>query len=97
MDEEVEASPFKISILSYFFGLFNGFSICVFITAIILLAANLKSENGVLSEEDIVFSNQYRLWKGIGFIVLYIWVFAISFYIFEKKRINYSLIFGYKF
>lgn len=40
--------------------------------------------------------NQFRLWKGNGFIILYIWVFGASFYIFERKRINYNLIFGYK-
>lgn len=43
-----------------------------------------------------MFTNQYRLWKSIGFVILYIWVFGISFYIFERMRINYNLIFGYK-
>lgn len=43
-----------------------------------------------------MFENQYRLWKGTGCIILYIWIFALSFSIYEKKGINYNLIFDYK-
>lgn len=85
--------------MTYFFGLANGFSLCVFLASIVLLIINLgpdKLDDSTQATKRVTFRNQFRLWKSTGFIILYMWVFAVSFYIFEKKRINYNLIFGYK-
>jgi hypothetical protein len=71
--------------MSYLFGLLNGFSICAIVAAIILLSLDI-GVNDVTDtgqpRKKIIFENQYRLWKGTGCIVLYIWIFAISFYIY---------------
>lgn len=71
--------------MTYFFGLANGFSVCVFLAAIVLLIINLGPDNSEdLSQatKRVTFQNQFRLWKSTGFIIMYMWVFAVSFYIF---------------
>lgn len=85
--------------MSYLFGLFNGFSICVIVAAIILLGVDIginRPDDLDLRAKKLMFENQYRLWKGTGCIIMYIWIFALSYTIYEKKGINYNLIFNHK-
>jgi hypothetical protein len=84
---------------TFLFGVFNGFSLCLLGTSIVILALDVgRYELGdeVFKDRKALFLNEYRLWKATGFIIIYIWIFALSFHIYEREGINYNLIFDYK-
>lgn len=45
---------------------------------------------------DPDFQQQFRLWRGIGFFILYLWVVSIASHLYNYKRLNESLIFDYE-
>ena len=80
LTEQIESSAITSSLLSFFFGIGIGFSISLLIAIFLLIGLHLVT--------DETFQKEYRLWRGIGLLILYLWVASLSSYIYNEKRFN---------
>lgn len=54
--------------------------------AIILAASNINLE------KDPIFNKDFSHWRGIAFIIFYIWSLGINMYFYEKYNINHRVV-----
>lgn len=71
------------------FGLGNGISITLVFVAVLVF---YQGELGAL---DGRFVRDFHVWRGVGYLVLYLWAFSLDIAVFEKFKINYQLLFGF--
>ena len=66
----------------------NGVSITLIILSIIIYGTSH------VESYDYRFERDFPVWRAVAYVIFHIWAFAINTIIFEKYKINYSLIFG---
>lgn len=52
--------------------------------------------NGLKVEKDPIFARDFPIWRGIAFIILYIWCLAFTFFYFDKYKINHYIVLDYE-
>ena len=61
----------------------------------IFIAILIYSQSSV-SSLDVRFVRDFPVWRAVAYIIMYLWVFALNTLVFEKYKIDYQLIFGFK-
>lgn len=72
------------------FGLSNGVSVSLVVVAIILF-----SYNSISIDTNETFKRDFPMWRGVSYIIMYMWVMAFNTVIFEKYKVNYQLILNF--
>lgn len=77
---------------SFFFGFFLG--LCA---SFILLMWVIAWLGDLSVDDDELFKNVFPIFRGIGLLILYVWLLAWNVYIWTKFSINYKLIFKFSY
>jgi EXS family len=77
---------------SFFFGFFFG--LCV---SFILLMWAMIWIGDLSADDDELFKNVFPLFRGIGLLILYVWLLAWNVYGWIAYNVNYKLIFNFRF
>ena len=77
---------------SFFFGLFLGIAlILIFMICLLAWYGNLDVD------DDLLFRDVFPMFRGIGALILYIWLLAWNVYGWTMANINYKLIFQFNY
>lgn len=63
--------------------------------AVIVFMSLLIIYRGQSVDQDPIFNRDFPIWRGIAYIILYIWVFGFNIYYFQAYRISYHIILDY--
>jgi hypothetical protein len=77
---------------SFFFGYFFGLSI-----AIVLLMYVMAWASDLSVDDDELFKNVFPLFRGIGLLILYVWLLGWNVYGWTAYNVNYKLIFKFSY
>ena len=79
----------KNALASFFFGMGVGTAF-----SIIGIMIGLLAFQRIVIDTDLYFVRDFPVFRGLGLLLVYLWLFALDIYTFEKVHINYKLIFG---
>jgi hypothetical protein len=72
----------------------TGFMMGAIFLLISLLICIIKIGN-VSIENNKIFRDNFPVWRGASYLLLYLWILGFSVLFYEKSQINYRLIFHY--
>lgn len=52
----------------------------------------LLSYKGLEVQQDPIFNRDFPIWRGIAFVILYIWILGYNINFYEKFKISYHII-----
>lgn len=56
----------------------------------------LLTEKGIKVQDDPIFNRDFPVWRGIAYIIMYIWVFGYIIHFFEKYKISHHILLDFE-